>query len=122
RIVAILSPLVGPDGVRAQVTADLDFTASEQTSERFNPDLPAVRSERLLEEERTGGGPGGIPGALSNAPPGPAIAPEQAVAEAAEPAPEGETSETTAIATAPAASPALPANRRSQTTRNYELD
>ncbi|MGH8595103.1 MAG: flagellar basal-body MS-ring/collar protein FliF, partial [Gammaproteobacteria bacterium] len=29
RIEAILTPLVGPDGVRAQVNADLDFTVSE---------------------------------------------------------------------------------------------
>ena len=59
RIQAILTPFVGFDGVRAEVTADLDFTATEQTRESFNPDSPAVRSERSLEEERTGGGVGG---------------------------------------------------------------
>ena len=110
RIEAILMPLVGADGVRAQVTADLDFTATEQTRESFNPDLPAVRSENLLEEERRGGGgPGGIPGALSNEPPAQASAPED-VADAG--AATGEAAQ----------AGALPGNRRTQTTRNYELD
>ncbi|MEQ8234207.1 MAG: flagellar basal-body MS-ring/collar protein FliF, partial [Gammaproteobacteria bacterium] len=110
RIEAILMPLVGADGVRAQVTADIDFTATEQTRESFNPDLPAVRSENLVEEERNGaGGNGGIPGALSNEPPAAATAPETlADADAA-------AGEATASATAAG-------NRRSQTTRNYELD
>ncbi|MEQ8663403.1 MAG: flagellar basal-body MS-ring/collar protein FliF, partial [Gammaproteobacteria bacterium] len=108
RIEAILMPLVGADGVRAQVTADLDFTATEQTRESFNPDLPAVRSENLLEEERRGaGGAGGIPGALSNEPPALASAPETLDGEGA-----GEAS----------SAGAGPENRRTQTTRNYELD
>lgn len=112
RIEAILMPLVGPDGVRAQVTADIDYTASEQTRESFNPDLPAVRSENLVEEERRGGGPGGVPGALSNEPPLPATAPETTAEAPAEVPAEGEASAETQ----------QPGNRRSQTTRNYELD
>lgn len=115
RVEAILEPFVGADGVRAEVAADLDFTMTEQTRESFNPDLPAVRSERVLEEERAGGGPGGVPGALSNVPPTEAAAPEQAVADAAGQAVPG--------ATAPgAAESAQPTSRRSQTTRNYEID
>ena len=121
RIQAILTPFVGPDGVRAEVTADLDFTDTEQTRESFNPDLPAVRSERSLEEERTGGGVGGVPGALSNAPPGEATAPEQL--NPPTPAAPGAT---------PAAAPgtaaqaqtkaAAPSTKRNETTRNYEVD
>ncbi|MEX2482280.1 MAG: flagellar basal-body MS-ring/collar protein FliF [Gammaproteobacteria bacterium] len=114
RIEAIVMPLVGPDGVRAQVTADIDYTATEQTRESFNPDPPAVRSESLLEEERRGSGPGGIPGALSNEPPVAATAPET-LAEAAPGAAEDD--EQTA-----ASRDNQPGNRRSQTTRNYELD
>ncbi|MCB1747875.1 MAG: flagellar M-ring protein FliF, partial [Gammaproteobacteria bacterium] len=111
RIEAILMPLVGPDGVRAQVTADIDFTTTEQTRESFNPDLPAVRSENLIEEERRGGGgPGGVPGALSNEPPAAATAPEQVGAA------DGTGQQATT------ASAAANGNRRSQTTRNYELD
>jgi flagellar M-ring protein FliF len=116
RVHAILEPFVGPEGVRAEVAADLDFTATEQTRETFNPDLPAVRSERLLEEERVGAGPGGVPGALSNSPPEQAAAPEQAVAEqdpAAGAAPADANAE---------AAPPQPTSKRSQTTRNYEID
>jgi len=109
RIEAILMPFAGPDGVRAQVSADLDFTATEQTRESFNPDLPAIRSERLLEEERIGRGIGGVPGALSNEPPAEAIAPEEFRAE-------GEVAENEAVAEN------KPESKRSQTTRNYELD
>lgn len=109
RVEAILAPLVGPDGVRAQVTADIDFTATEQTRESFNPDLPAVRSESTLEEERSGaGGSGGVPGALSNEPPAQASAPEDTTGGAE----AGATGTQTAAA----------GNRRNQTTRNYELD
>jgi len=103
--------------VRAEVTADLDFTATEQTRESFNPDLPAVRSERSLEEERTGGGTGGVPGALSNAPPGEATAPEQVnpPAAGANPAAPGAAAQTQAKA-------AAPTTKRNETTRNYEVD
>jgi len=106
RIEQILMPFVGPDGVRAQVTADLDFTATEQTHESFNPDLPAIRSERLVEEHRIGAGSGGVPGALSNEPPGEASAPEQLEA------PIG----------ADNVAAIQPGSKRTQTTRNYELD
>lgn len=111
RIENILMPFVGPDGVRAQVSADLDFTVTEQTRESFNPDLPAVRSERLLEESRVGAGIGGVAGALSNEPPGLASAPEEAVAAVEA---TGEGVET--------AAPGKPESTRTQTTRNYELD
>ncbi len=70
RIETILAPLVGVDKVRAQVVAELDFTAVEQTQESFNPDPPAIRSEQSVEESRIGGGSGGVPGTLSNQPPG----------------------------------------------------
>jgi len=71
RIEDILAPIAGPDGVRAQVSADIDFNQTEQTQESFNPDLPAVRSEQTYED-RTGGtaAASGVPGALTNQPPG----------------------------------------------------
>lgn len=71
RIEGILSPIIGDGGVRAQVSADIDFTVTEQTQESFNPDLPAVRSEQTHEERRTGEQRlSGIPGSLSNQPGG----------------------------------------------------
>ena len=109
RVEAILMPYVGPDGVRAEVSADIDFTTTEQTRETFNPDLPAVRSERMLEEERSGAGIAGVPGALTNEPPTDAAAPEDALAEAG--------AELTEEAQKQA-----PGSSRKQTTRNYELD
>ena len=108
RVEAILMPYVGPDGVRAEVSADIDFTSTEQTRETFNPDLPAVRSERMLEEERVGKGTGGVPGALSNEPPLESQAPEVAGGEGAE--------------NIGAEVQSQPGSSRKQTTRNYELD
>lgn len=76
RVGSILEPILGSDGFRAEVSADVDFTQVEQTDELYNPDLPAVRSEQVVEEARGGLGGGGIPGALSNQPPADAQAPE----------------------------------------------
>lgn len=105
RINGILEPVVGGGNFRAQVSADVDFTAVEQAAETFNPDLPAVRSEQTLNESRTGNSAAeGIPGALTNQPPGTAQAPEQANTQ------NGQTAAAT------------PSNKREQTTRNYELD
>ncbi|MCU7809565.1 MAG: flagellar M-ring protein FliF, partial [Candidatus Thiodiazotropha sp. (ex Semelilucina semeliformis)] len=38
RVEDILAPLVGRENLRAEVTADVDFTITEQTQEYFNPD------------------------------------------------------------------------------------
>ena len=70
RIEDILSPILGSNGVRAQVSADIDFTQTEQTQENYNPDLPAVRSEQTYEDNTSGGSvASGVPGALTNQPP-----------------------------------------------------
>ena len=111
RIEDILTPIVGMNGVRAQVVADVDFTVTEQTQESYNPDLAALRSEQLAEEERVGGlGPMGVPGALTNQPPGGGVAPEQAVQENV-----GEDDEVVTNTVTPGSS-----TKRS--TRNFELD
>jgi len=71
RIEEILTPLLGPGRVRAQVNADLDFTVTEETRESFDPARSVVRSERINEDERRGSSTlaEGVPGALSNQPP-----------------------------------------------------
>ncbi|MEH6649261.1 MAG: flagellar basal-body MS-ring/collar protein FliF [Motiliproteus sp.] len=80
RVQGILEPVVGMGRFRAEVSADVDFTAVEQTDELFNPDLPSLRSEQTSSESRmTGDAAQGVPGALSNQPPGAAVAPEQGV-------------------------------------------
>jgi flagellar M-ring protein FliF len=70
RIENIMTPIVGPGKIKAQVNAELDFTVTEQTQEVFNPDQAAMRSEQTLEERRGGAGATqGVPGALTNQPP-----------------------------------------------------
>lgn len=106
RVNSILQPVVGMGRFRAEVSADVDFTAVEQTDELYNPDLPALRSEQTMDESRVGGAaPVGVPGALSNQPPGPSSVPEEAASG------EG------VVETA-----AGPGSARKQATRNYELD
>ena len=80
RIMDLLEPVLGRDNVRAQVTADIDFSQVEQTSEQHRPNQgtepAAVRSQQLTESgsnlEQT---VPGVPGAVSNLPPGQAQAP-----------------------------------------------
>jgi len=114
RIEDILSPIVGMDGVRAQVVAEVDFTVTEQTKESYNPDLAALRSEQIQEEKRVGaGGAFGVPGALTNQPPGGGVAPE-AVATTQPLAANGEV-----VTTTPAP---IPGSSSKNSTRNFELD
>ncbi|EUD12170.1 MULTISPECIES: flagellar basal-body MS-ring/collar protein FliF [Providencia] len=73
RIEDILSPLVGRANIHAQVTAQMDFSKVEQTSEEYKPnqtpDAAAVRSRQNSESlQNNNGGPSGVPGALSNQP------------------------------------------------------
>lgn len=107
RIEGILLPVVGADKFRTELSADVDFTAQEETQEAYNPELQVLRSEQTMEEQRSGlAGAGGVPGALSNQPAGGASVPELAAG--------GEAATATGATTAQ--------NRRTQATRNYELD
>ncbi|MEA3639207.1 MAG: flagellar basal-body MS-ring/collar protein FliF [Lamprobacter sp.] len=81
RIENILAPIFGRDRVRAQVSAQIDFSHREETMERFGPNQPpndsAIRSRQSNvsfsgDEDKL---VGGIPGALSNTPPGVAASP-----------------------------------------------
>ncbi|MHA6963355.1 flagellar basal-body MS-ring/collar protein FliF [Zobellella denitrificans] len=78
KIDAILSPVLGLGNYTAEVDVRLDFTRREQTVKSFNPDLPAVRSEMVMEDNTSGKGALGIPGALTNQPPMESEIPEQA--------------------------------------------
>ncbi len=77
RIEGLLGPLLGFENVRAEVTADIDFTVTEQTQERYNPDRGALRSEQVNEQTSRLGATQGVPGALSNQPPAAGRAPEE---------------------------------------------
>jgi flagellar M-ring protein FliF len=50
RIQELLTPLVGPGRVRAQVVAQVDMSTTEQTREQYNPQSQVVRSESTSEE------------------------------------------------------------------------
>ena len=87
RILDILEPVVGRGNVKAQVTAELDFSQTESTSESHKPNQElnssVVRSQQISE---SGAGvssstPAGVPGAASNQPPGQATAPINGAAQ-----------------------------------------
>ena len=82
RIMDLLEPIVGRDNLRATVTADVDFSQIEATSEEFHPNQGAgakiaIRSQQTSDQNSSGGnGPAaGVPGAASNQPPVGATAP-----------------------------------------------
>ncbi len=115
RIEEILTPLAGPNGVRAQVSLDMDFSDTEQTKEIYNPDQPALRSEQTAEEQTTGPTESGIPGALSNQPPAAGTVPQTLNNGAAPPeAGQGVTAQSQKNTT--------PLTTKRHATRNYEVD
>ncbi|MFP3186720.1 MAG: flagellar basal-body MS-ring/collar protein FliF, partial [Paraburkholderia sp.] len=108
RIDAILAPLFGAGNAHSQVSADVDFSQVEQTSENYGPNgtpqQAAIRSQQTSSDtELSQGGASGVPGALSNQPPQPASAPINA--------PNGASGTST-----------TPISDRKDATTNYELD
>lgn len=79
RIESIITPIVGANNVRAEATADIDFSRSEQAAESYRPNSPpesaTIRSQQSSEAYNKSNAASGIPGALSNQPPAPATAP-----------------------------------------------
>ena len=131
RVHNILQPVLGNDRYKAEVSADVDFSAVESTSEQFNPDQPALRSEQSTTEQRTASnGPQGVPGALSNQPPAPATAPQTtggaaATAGAVQPGQPLLDANGQQIMDPATGQPMLapyPADKRNQSTKNFELD
>lgn len=131
RVHNILQPVLGSGRYKAEVSADIDFSAVESTSETFNPDQPALRSEQSVNEQRQSSlPPQGVPGALSNQPPGPASAPEQARQQAAaagavapgQPLLDANGQQIMDPATGQPMLAPYPSDKREQATRNYELD
>ena len=82
RIVGILEPILGVGAVKAQVTADMDFTRTESTNEIFDPNV-ALRSEQTSEDISNNKLAAGPPGGLVPNPPQPAPQPnaDQQVAD-----------------------------------------
>lgn len=79
RIESIIEPILGENNVRAEATADVDFSTSEQAAEVYKPNQgqnpAAVRSQQTSESQNGGNTASGVPGALTNQPPAPATAP-----------------------------------------------
>src|SRR5262245_43914372 len=126
RIQDMLTPLVGPGRVRAQVVAQVDMATTESTREQFNPQSQVVRSESTSEEAaRNGAGnAGGVPGALTNQPPQPGVAlppgqqPAVAQSGANPPGAAGAATPNNAAGTEVVG----PDSKSRQSTRNYEID
>lgn len=108
RIESILVPIVGSGNVRAEVTADVDFSRSEQAVESYKPNQTpenmTVRSQQVSESRNGGSDAAGVPGALTNQPPAPASAPIDAAAQT------GNATATSSVST------------RKDSTINYEVD
>lgn len=88
RILDILEPVVGRDNLRAQVSAELDFSQSESTTEEFKPNqggVPAAVRSSQVSENGSGSGGGalasGVPGAATNQPQAAASAPINGAAQ-----------------------------------------
>ena len=115
RIEAILSPLVGKGNIHAQVTAQMNFSKTEETSEEYSPnqkqDYAAIRSRQVSSSQQGNDFlANGVPGALSN----------QAI-EVSPQAPaknqddkEGQTASTTTTS--------VKGNQRMDETTNFEVD
>lgn len=108
RIANILTPLVGPNRMRVQLSADVDFTQTEKTQEMFNPEVSVLRSEQTSEEKNSLGAAQGVPGALSNQPIPAGTAPETVTAKGSD----------KSVSTATAGS----GSSSKSATRNFELD
>ena len=98
RIHGILEPMLGEGRFRAEVAADIDFTAVEKTQEIYNPETAVIRSEQISEQRNVNEADvGGVPGALAN-----------------QPGPDGNPAEMTEAQSG--------GEKSMQATRNYEVD
>ncbi len=121
RVLDILEPIVGAGNVRAQVTADVDFTQSESTAEQYRPNQgnepAAVRSQQKVEAPADGAALAqGVPGALSNQPPQATSAPVNGPAQATRAAGAA------GGVDAASADAASASNARRESVTNYEVD
>jgi len=129
RIQELLTPLVGPGRVRAQVVAQVDMATTEQTREQYNPQSQVVRSESVAEEAARNGAnaAGGVPGALTNQPPQPGVAlppgASPAVAQSgATPPGAGKPGAAATPDNSNSTTVTGPDSTSRQSTRNYEID
>ena len=69
KVEATLEPLLGEGRFRVGITADCDFSTSEQTDEVYDPTRSAMTNSQKSEDlSQSGGAGGGVPGTPSNLP------------------------------------------------------
>lgn len=103
RIEALLTPIAGPGNLSVQVTVDMDFTQSQITEEKVDPNGSALLSEQQNLTENSEPAARGVPGAVANTPP---VQPNVAPVGGDAPAPAANAGAT---------------NRSQGSTRNYEV-
>jgi flagellar M-ring protein FliF len=122
RVESIITPIVGLNNVRAEATADVDFSTTEQAAEIYKPnqtpDAATVRSQHTSESRNSNNSISGVPGALTNQPPGPSTAPianPQVANQQAQPGQPG-------VGTAMIPPPVNAGSAQKDSTTNYEVD
>lgn len=115
RIEAILGPLVGKGNIHAQVTAQMNFAKTEETSEEYSPnqkkDYAAIRSRQVSSSQQGNDFlANGVPGALSNQP-------VDVSAQASTNAEDNKETQTASTTTTSAKG-----NKRLDETTNFEVD
>lgn len=101
RLIALIEPVVGYNRVRADVAADIDFSQTEQSEEKYDPKSQVVRSQQVGQEIRNN------PAQQVNAPVGARSNNPQTMPTPVPPA---------------SATAAATADQRNTSTVNYEID
>jgi len=132
RVESIITPIVGANNVRAEATADVDFSTSEQAAEIYKPNqVPNSATVRSMQSSESSNGAGanatGVPGALTNQPAANATAPLNTTPQQPALNPDGTpnpaaTGATTGTAGAAAAAAAAATPTQRDVTTNYEVD
>jgi flagellar M-ring protein FliF len=71
KLIATLTPVLGPDHVKASVTLAYDQSSGDTTQEIYDPTNPVLLTDQVQEERFGGSPPAGIPGTPSNVPSAP---------------------------------------------------
>ena len=66
RILSLVTPIVGPGNITAQVNIEMDYTNTSTTEEIVDPESIATRSEQNSTDESTDRPARGVPGAVAN--------------------------------------------------------
>jgi flagellar M-ring protein FliF len=68
KLVATLTPIVGPEGLRANVTIEYDLASSDSTQETYDPNGSVVLTSQISEDSAADSDSEGAPGTPSNVP------------------------------------------------------